>query len=111
MNNCLLGDLAPNLRWIVEEIHRRRFGRVENLVIRKGEPQRDPAPVIVTTWKFGSRDNAAPAETRLGNFVLKEQFLDMFRLFETLGDGVIDTLEFHNGLPFKSDIVDHFAKK
>lgn len=108
MSNCLLGDLSPNRRWIVGEIHRRRFGRFNNLVIRGGEPQRIPAPSIFTTWKFGSRDNLAPPEARLGNFVLKEQFLDMFRLFELLGNGEIQVLEFHNGLPFKSDIAEHF---
>ena len=58
-----------------------------------------------------SKDNVSPAETRLGNFVLKEQFLDMFRLFELMGDGVIEVLEFHNGLPFKSDIREHFLTK
>jgi len=60
MSNCLLGDLSPDRRWVVEEIHRRRFGRFGNLVIRGGEPQREPRPQIITTWKFASKDHYCP---------------------------------------------------
>ena len=61
----------------------------------------DPLQQLVIV---GQEDDA---ETRLGNFVLKQQFLEMFHLFEMLGDSVIPVLEFHNGLPFTSDLADH----
>jgi hypothetical protein len=99
-------QLTKNQQWVAQEIHRRRFGRIEKLQIKGGDPQINPPPKIVTTWKFMAKDNGSPPDARLGNFVLRDQFLDMFNLFRNIDNGVIETLVFANGMPLTSEIVE-----
>lgn len=110
MSYCHLGDLPPNQRWIVEAMHKRSFGRFLNLVVRNGEPVIDPPPTIITTWKFGAQDNGPRPEARLANYALKGQFLELFRVFDSLRNGVIDVLEFQHGTPFRMELTEQLNK-
>jgi hypothetical protein len=76
------------------------FGRIENLVIRRGQPVFDPPPTVIREHKFGGENGPHP---KLGadDFLLKEQVVDLFRQLDTLGDGVITVLEVKHGLPFR----------
>lgn len=93
-------SLSPGRRRLLELMQRLLFGRVENLLVRSGQPVFDPPPATVREHKFGGENGPHP---KLGadDFLLKEQVLDLFHQLDALGDGVIAVLEVKHGLPFR----------
>ncbi|QEL20466.1 EF-hand domain-containing protein [Limnoglobus roseus] len=98
------GLSAPR-RALVELVQERNFGRVEHLPVRGGEPVLDPPPRVVREVKLGGENDPRP-ERALANFRLKRQWVELFELFDAVGDGTVDVLEFKNGLPFKALVAD-----
>jgi hypothetical protein len=84
------------------------FGSIEHLVIRDGEPVLDPPPRFVRDVKFGSESRPRP-ESKLDDFALKAQILDMFAHLDDLGNGTIRSLEVKHGLPFRMKVEDTTA--
>jgi len=86
-----------------------RFGRIENLQIRCGEPVLDPSPRIVREYKFGvvSEKDASNVP---GNFTLKSEVVELFRVFTKLQDGRVDVLELRHGLPFRLVVTDSHSE-
>jgi hypothetical protein len=87
-------------RRLLELLQRVRFGRLQNLVVRGGEPVLDPAPTIIREHKFGGENGPHP-KLQADDFLLKDQVVDLFRQLDALGDGVIAVLEIKHGLPFR----------
>jgi hypothetical protein len=88
---------------LVTLFQRWNFARVEGLVVRDGEPVLNPLPVVVREHKFGGENGPRP-ESRLEDFLLKPQLLDLFRLFDEIGDGAITVLTVKHGLPFNAEL-------
>jgi hypothetical protein len=80
------------------------FGRVENLVVCRGEPVLTPPPRIVSEHKFGG-DNGPRPELAAEDFLLKAQVLDLLRFLDRFGDGTVTLIEVKHGLPFKLEVV------
>jgi len=78
------------------------FARIEGLIVRGGEPILDPLPRVVREHKFGGENGPRP-ESRLEDYSLKPQLVDLFRALDDLGDGTIDVLTIKHGLPFQAE--------
>jgi hypothetical protein len=92
--------LSPARRRLLELMQSINFGRVENLVVRGGEPSFDPPPRVVREVKFGG-DNGSRPELAASDFKLKAQVADLFRELDRIGDGYALVLEVKHGLPFR----------
>ena len=78
------------------------YGSVENLRVENGDPVFDPPPLVTRDVKLGGNENNGPRpELGRGNFKLKAAVLQLFELFDDLGDGVVPLLEIKGGLPFR----------
>lgn len=102
-SNCK-GALPPGRRRLVELMQRVNFGRIEGLVVRRGDPAFDPTPRVVTEWKFGAAENGPRPESGLSDFALKPQVIELFALFDTLPDGTGIMLVVKHGVPFQAFI-------
>ncbi|QEL17634.1 hypothetical protein [Limnoglobus roseus] len=94
-------DLSPARGRLVELFQELNFGRIHFLHILGGEPVLlDPPPRVVREIKLGG-DNTCRRERALGHFLLKAQLVELFDLFDRIGDGVVELIEIKNGLPFR----------
>ena len=101
-------QLSLDRRLLVELMQGINFGRVENLVIRNGQPVLASPASIVREFKFGS-DNAPRPELDADDFVLKRQLVELFDLLDDYGDGVIEVLEIKHGMPFRMTVMEKAA--
>lgn len=96
-------ELSPPRRRLIEQCQRINFGRLENLVVRRGEPVFDPPPRVVREIRFGAENGPRP-ETRKPDFILKTEVRDLFAQLEALGNGVVARLDIQRGLPFRMTV-------
>ena len=91
-------DLSPARKQLLALMIEIRFGRIENLHIRDGEPVLDPLPRVLRSVRFGhvAERNAWQAAE---NFVPKKQVIELFEQFDQLRDGTIARLDLKGGLP------------
>jgi hypothetical protein len=92
-------QVSPCRARLLELMQALNFGRIERLPVRAGEPVLDPLPTIVREVKFGG-ENGVRDERSLGDFVLKDQVVELFKELDRLRDGLIDVLTVKRGLPF-----------
>ena len=95
-------SLSPARRRLLRLMQRLNFGRIEELSIRRGEPLFDPMPRVVVEHKFSSENGARP-EAGMADFPLKNQHLDLFRLFDSLQDENFAMLRVMHGTPFSCE--------
>jgi hypothetical protein len=95
--------ISPARQRLVELLQELNFGRIENLIVRGGEPVLDPMPEIIREHKFEG-DNGPRSEAYLADFALKQQHLDLLKLFDELGDVTLLILTCKHGLPFSCEI-------
>ena len=100
MNQSSKGSLFPQRRRLLELFQQINFGRLENLKIKNREPIFDPPPRVVYEVKFCGENGPRP-EIEAADFLLKAQIVELFQNFDNLGDGIIDSIEIKNGLPFR----------
>jgi hypothetical protein len=93
-------ELPEPRRRLVELMQSINFGRIENLIVRNGNPVLDPPPSLVREVKFGG-DNGPRPELDTGNFLLKEQVVELLQHLDRLGTGTVAVLEVKHGLPFR----------
>jgi hypothetical protein len=92
--------LSESRRQCVELMQRLGHGEVVGLLLRAGEPILDPPPRTVHDVKLAPPRTRRPRPSQ-EDFALKEQVVQLFRLFERVRDGVIDSIEVRDGLPFR----------
>lgn len=95
------GGLSAARRGLVETMQWLAFGRIEQLVIRDGEPVENPAPCIVREVKFGTCEQGPRGGLGIRDFALKLAVRQLFDQFDRVRDGVIDRLEVRHGLPHR----------
>ena len=98
-------SLSPERRRLIRDMQRINFGRIDGLVIRNREPVSDPIPRKQVEIKFGGENGPRP-EIGASDFALKQQVIELFAFFDTLGNGTIDVLEIKHGLPFRVIITE-----
>jgi hypothetical protein len=104
MKTCLAKTALPEPRKrLIEVLQTLNFGRIEDLLIRDGNPVLDPMPRIVREHKFAGENGARP-ELDARDFVLKAQVVDLFRLLDDIRDGTIAMLTVKHGLPFHAEL-------
>ena len=99
------GALSPGRKRLVEMMQRLNFGRIENLVIRGGEPVFHPPPRVVREVKFCA-ENGPNAKAGLTEFSLKSQVRDLFAHLDRLDTGTVWALQVKHGLPFLMIVED-----
>ena len=93
-------SLSPERKRLLELMQEVNFGRIENLVVRGGEPVFKPAPKIIFEIRFGSK-NGPRRELGIKDFVLKAQVIELFDYLTRLGNGIVERLEIRYGIPFR----------
>lgn len=101
-------DLSTSQIVLVRLMEKINFGRIERLIVRNGEPQLEPRPTIIREIKLAGENGPRP-ELDAGDFLLKQQVVELFAHFDELQDGVIDVLEIRHGLPFRMIVTEEAA--
>jgi hypothetical protein len=95
-----LSSLSPARQLLIEKMQLLRFGRIENLAVRNGEPYFAKETIVVLERKFGTVEMV-----RLGlcnkDFTLKTQVVELLEQLDEVGTGRIDLIEVKHGLPFR----------
>jgi hypothetical protein len=92
-------SLSPARRALLELFQRFNFGTLYALPVRGGEPVLDPPPRLVRQVKHAAENGPRP-ELHAPAFRLKQQWVELFALLDAIGDGVVESIEFKNGIPF-----------
>jgi hypothetical protein len=79
------------------------FGRVENLVVRNGQPVFEPPPRVVQKLKIGAENGPRP-ESELRDFLLKQQTVEVLDVISRIQDGRVQSIEVRNGLPVSMEV-------
>lgn len=96
-------SLTPESAYLIELMQAVNFGRIEDLVIRDGQPVFEPAPRVIQKLKIGA-DNGARPEAGYIDFRLKGGVIELLELFARLKDGEIRTIEVRSGLPVSVEL-------
>jgi hypothetical protein len=101
-----LSDLSPAQQRLVDVMRGLRFGRIERLHVRAGDPVLEPPPTIVRQRKLAVEQ---PRVEPAGDFSLKQEVVALMRLFDDMNEGVVENLLVKHGLPFSVDIEERMA--
>jgi hypothetical protein len=101
-------SLTPARRRLLELLQQVYFGRVENLIIREGQPVFDPLPRVVLERKLPGENKSRDAWIT-ADFALKAQLVELFVFFDEMRDGTIELLEIKHGLPFRLFVAGNAA--
>jgi hypothetical protein len=96
-------SLSNSHRRLVELMQRLNFGRIEELIVRGGEPVFDPAPKVIQKVKIGGENGPRP-ELSSEDFLLKKQTIELLETISDLGEGTVLTIDVKHGLPFAVEI-------
>jgi len=94
--------LSPNQRRLLEGMRRLGFGTIRGLHVRGGQPIFDPPPEVL-----GIHRTTAPAATQRKDpeaFVLCGEQRALIQHLSRLGDGVVELVKVHDGLPVQLEI-------
>ena len=96
-------QLSAPRQLFIEKLQKINFGRIERLVVQDGEPVLNPMPRVVREIKFQAENGPRPEAVK-PDFVLKRQVVELFEYFDSLGHGVITSIEVQRGLPFRMTV-------
>lgn len=96
-------SLSAPQRRLVELMQRLNFGRIEDLIIRGGEPVFDPAPKVIQKVKIGGENGPRP-EVACEDFLLKKQTIELLETITDRTEGRILAIDVKHGLPFAVEI-------
>lgn len=96
--------LSPARRRLVELMQDVNFGRIEGLRVDDAEPLFEPAPRVIRNIVFGKVNAPNPARGK-DDFVLKEQHIELFDLFDREPSVTVESLDVQNGLPVRMAVA------
>lgn len=96
-------SLSEPQRRLVELMQRLNFGRIEDLIIRGGEPVFDPAPKVIQKVKIGGENGPRP-EVTCEDFLLKKQTIELLKTITDRTEGRVLAIDVKHGLPFAVEI-------
>ncbi|MCE5314045.1 MAG: hypothetical protein ABFD49_07220 [Armatimonadota bacterium] len=97
-------QLSHSEQFLLQLMKELRYGKIEGLAICDGEPVIEPTTKVLRDVKLFSD----PEKTLIipdRDYRDKVQVTEMLRQFHRLHYGIVETLEVHNGLPFRMQIV------
>lgn len=94
-------SLSPAKKRLVALMQRLNFGCIEQLNVRNGEPVFDPPPQVFREFRPGG-DNSSRPESRLKDFELKIEVIELLDQLDQIGNTTIQLIEVKHGLPFKA---------
>lgn len=97
--------VTPARRQMLEAILHLGYGRFENVPVRGGDPILDPPTRIVQVVKCSPGNNGRRYPLTVEALVHTPEVQALFAQFDDVTDGVIDVIQFQNGLPFLVEIV------
>ena len=97
-------SLSPSHCRLVELMRRLNFGRIEELIVRDGEPIFEPATKVVQKVKIGGENGPRP-ELSCDDFLLKKQTIELLQAISDLGEGTVLAIDVKHGLPFAVEIA------
>ena len=93
-------DVSRDRQKLIDLMRQIGFGRIERLSVRNCEPVFDQPPTILREIKFGAGSNSGDGPAT-EDFSLKAKVIELLDCLDLIQDGVIDTIEVQNGLPFR----------
>ena len=105
MTDVTKAALTPARQRLVEVMQEIRYGRLEGLEVRDGEPVLDPPPWVVRQFVFG-RDNEPHTARNRDAFALKKSVAELFDVFDRERSLSIQELVIENGLPVRMTVAD-----
>jgi hypothetical protein len=96
-------ELSVARRRLVNLMSRLRFGRLEGLDVRSGEPLFSPPPRVFRELKFESSSEPQTVRTSR-DFAVKREVIELFKLLDRIGDGRVLILTIRGGLPFRAQV-------
>jgi len=98
-------SLSQARQRLVELLQDIRFGRLEGLEVREGEPVLDPSPRVLRLFVLG-KDNAPLPARGASDFALKDQVVEMLAVFDRARSLTVNELVVANGLPVQMTVMD-----
>jgi hypothetical protein len=92
-------DLTAAENSLLQVMRQYQFGRIENVLVRAGQPILDGEMKIVHVEYLGGANSGTKVPTS-DEFELRQPVRDLFDRLQRLGDGTIVRLDFKHGLPF-----------
>ena len=99
-----LKSLSPARRRLVLNMKEIRFGRIEGLRVRDGEPVLDPPPRTLRDIKLGRAPGDA-ARSEGDDFTLKAEVVDLLDVLEREQTFTVELIEILHGLPHRMVIA------
>lgn len=96
-------SLTPARRQLLHMAQHMGHGRIENLLVRNGQPVLDPLPRVIREVKLGGAP-VPPVAICGQDFALKAQWRDLLGLFDRVQDGTLICVEVKHGLPFRATL-------
>jgi len=87
--------------WLVEEMRKLRYGKVEGLHVRDGKPLQYPEPAFCRSRKYTKKTETQTPQER--DFALKAQMSWLLSEIAEVGNGVIKSITVQDGLPVLVD--------
>jgi len=103
-----LGALEPEHQRLVNLMQAVNYGRIQGVPVRAGRIVLDPPPRILCDFKPGG-DNGRRPESRLGDFVLKKEVVELLDFIAGLDNATIHSMEISEGLPRKWTVEENAA--
>jgi hypothetical protein len=103
-----IASLSQSRQRLVRMMQALHFGRIEQLTVRKGEPDFGRPPRLLQEIRLGG-ERAQGSEPTCDDFGLKHAVLELLHYLEGIGDGMVGVIEVRYGLPVKL-IVDRSAE-
>lgn len=97
-SECRKSEVSEARFRLIESMQRINFGRIEGLRISGGEPVLRSPTKVVSTRKLRGENGSRP-ELSAPDFPLKQEVVELFRMFDELQDGQIDLIGIQYGLP------------
>lgn len=97
-----ISEAQKRLLQLMQEVH---YGKIEDLVISGGEPVMGLNVKVLRDVKLSGESSRKPVFADR-DYLDKPQVVEMLRQFRRLGDGVVQLVEIHDGLPFRIHIVE-----
>lgn len=102
-SNIAKAELSGPQARLIEMFQHLNFGRVEGLVVKRGQPVFNPAPRVVRKLLIGAENGPRP-ESKLRDFILKQQTVEVLEVIGQIDDGRVRSIEVRNGLPVSMEV-------
>ena len=98
-------QLTPARRRLLDLLDQVWFGRLEDLMVRGGEPAFDRPPRAVATVKIVGKVDPRPSRVPTPDDPVSEERLALFAHLDRLGDGLVRRLEVGHANPLFIEIA------